>query len=69
MVKNKRKVETLPDEILLKASTLAAQYSERKNDSKVNVIYTKRKYLRKPPAANLGYVTYKNEKEITIEMK
>ena len=68
LVKNKKKEETLPDEILLKASKLAAKYSERKNDSKINVIYTKRKYLRKPPAANLGYVTYKNEKEITVEL-
>ncbi len=69
LVKNKIKLDTLPDEVMLKAATLAAEYSERKNDGKVNIIYTKRKYLRKPPAANLGYVTHKNEKEITIEMK
>ena len=31
-----------------------------------NIIYTKRKYLKKPPAANLGYVTYKNEREIIL---
>ena len=66
LVKSKFKEENLPDEVLLKAATLAAKYSERSLDSKINVIYTKRKYLRKPPAANLGYVTYKNEKEITI---
>ena len=42
--------------------------SERKNDAKINVIYTKRKYLKKPPGANLGYVTYKNEKELTITL-
>ena len=66
LVKSKFKEENLPDEVLLKAATLAAKYSERSADGKINVIYTKRKYLRKPPAANLGYVTYKNEKEITI---
>ena len=66
LVKSKYKNDFLPDEILLKAATLAAQYSERRNDGKINVIYTKRKYLRKPPNSNLGYVTYKNEKEITI---
>lgn len=69
LVKDEFKNDTLPDEILLKAATLAAKYSERANDAKVNVIYTKRKYLRKPPAANLGYVTYKNEKEITVSCK
>ena len=68
LVKNKLKLETLPDEIILKAALLAAKYSERKNDKKVNVIYTKRKYLRKPPGANPGYVTYKNEREITVEI-
>ena len=68
LVKNKKREETLPDEILLFASKLAGKYSERRNDAKINVIYTKRKYLRKPPGANLGYVTYKNEKEITVEL-
>lgn len=68
LVKAKQKVDVLPDEILLKACLLAAKYSERAFDSKVNVIFTKRKYLRKPPKANLGYVTYKNEKEITVEL-
>ncbi len=68
LVKSKVKTEVLPDEILLKASKLAAKYSERQSDSKINVIYTKRKYLRKPPAANLGYVTYKNEQEITVKL-
>ncbi|MCQ2958185.1 MAG: NFACT family protein [Candidatus Gastranaerophilales bacterium] len=68
LVKCKSKNDFLPDEILLQASKLAAKYSERRNDAKINIIYTKRKYLRKPPKANLGYVTYKNEKEITVEL-
>ena len=68
LVKLKNKKEDIPEEILLKAAKLAAKYSERKNDAKINVIYTKRKYLKKPPGANLGYVTYKNEKELTITL-
>ena len=40
--------------------------SRAKDSAKAGVIYTKRKYLRKPPGAALGYVTYKNEKEIII---
>ena len=54
------------DELILKCAKLAKEYSKGKNSSKVGVIYTKRKYLKKPPGANLGYVTYKNEKEIIV---
>lgn len=55
------------DELILECAKLAKENSKGKNSSKIGVIYTKRKYLRKPPKANLGYVTYKNEKEIIID--
>ena len=56
-----------PDErILFECCKLARKYSSASQPSKVGVIYTKAKYLRKPPAAPLGYVTYRNEKEILI---
>ena len=55
------------DEIILKCAELAKKYSSGSLSSKVGIIYTKRKYLRKPPGANLGYVTYKGEKEIVID--
>ena len=60
-------VEKLTDELIYKCAKLAKEYSTAKTSTKVGVIYTKRKYLRKPPAAALGYVTYKNEKEIVVE--
>lgn len=55
------------DEIILKCAKIAKEHSSAPNSSKIGVIYTKRKHLRKPPKANLGYVTYKNEKEIIID--
>lgn len=58
--------ENPSDELILKCAELAKEYSKGKNSSKVGIIYTKRKYLKKPPAANLGYVTYKNEREIIL---
>lgn len=58
--------ENPSDELILKCAELAKKYSKGKNSSKVGIIYTKRKYLKKPPAANLGYVTYKNEREIIL---
>lgn len=61
------KTNYINDELILRCAKLAKEYSSVKNSSKIGVIYTKRKYLRKPPGANLGYVTYKNEKEIVID--
>ena len=56
-----------PDEkVLFECCKLAREYSSATQPSKVGVIYTRAKYLRKPPAAPLGYVTYKNEKEILV---
>jgi len=45
---------------------LAKEHSSAKLSTKVGVIYTKRKFLKKPPGANLGYVIYKNEKEVMV---
>lgn len=61
------KSQNITDDLILKCANLAKQYSSAKDSSKIGVIYTKRKYLRKPPKAALGYVTYKNEKEIIID--
>ena len=54
------------DEIIFECCKLARKYSSASQPSKIGIIYTKAKYLRKPPAAPLGYVTYKNEKEILV---
>lgn len=59
--------ENEPNEnILYECCKLARKYSSATQPSKVAVIYTKAKYLRKPPASPLGYVTYKNEKEVLV---
>lgn len=61
------KTQNLTDELILQCAKLAKEHSSAKESSKIGVIYTKRKYIRKPPGANLGYVTYRNEKEIIID--
>ena len=61
------KTQNITDELILECANLAKQNSKGANSSKIGIIYTKRKHLRKPPKANLGYVTYKNEKEIVID--
>ena len=56
-----------PDEqTIFECCKLARQFSSATLPSKVGVIYTKRRFIKKPPAAPLGYVIYKNEKEILI---
>lgn len=57
-----------PDnETVYECCKLAKKYSSASDSGKAGVIYTKCKYLKRPPKANLGYVTYKNEVEIIVE--
>ena len=60
------KCDNPSNEIILKCAELAKKYSKGALSSKIGIIYTKRKYLKKPAGANLGYVTYKNEQEIIL---
>ena len=46
------------EDVIFECCKLARKYSSASQPSKVGVIYTRGKYLRKPPAAPLGYVTY-----------
>lgn len=59
--------QKVTDGIIFECAKLAKEYSSAKNSSKVGIIYTQAKNLKKPPAAPLGYVTYKNEKEIIVD--
>ena len=54
------------EETLFECCKLARQYSSATQPSKVGVIYTKRKFIKKPPASPLGYVIYRNEKEVLV---
>jgi len=52
--------------LLLTAASLAAYYSKAKNSSKVPIIYTEVRYVRKVKKVP-GKVTYTNEKELMVE--
>jgi len=54
------------DDTILECCKLAREYSSAIQPSKVAIIFTKRKFIKKPPGAPLGYVTFKNEKEVLI---
>ncbi len=66
LVKNTSE-NALPDKILLEASKLAKEFSTSRNSGKVPIIYTLRKYVKKPPNQKGGMVTYRNETEIVVE--
>jgi predicted ribosome quality control (RQC) complex YloA/Tae2 family protein len=58
----------ISQETIYNAAKLAAAFSQAKNSLKVPVIYVKRKFIKKPPGAKLGYVIYTNEKVFIVEM-
>lgn len=65
LIKKNKNGETVPDEVILKAAKLTKQYSSSKNATKVPIIYTNRKYVKK--ANNkIAFVTYKFESEIMV---
>ena len=54
------------NEVMLFCANLVKKNSPMKNLNKAEIIYTKRKFLKRPPSTPLGYVTYSCEKEIIV---
>ncbi len=48
------------------AASLAAYYSEVKSEARVEVDFTKIKFLKKPNGSKPGYVTYKNQTTVFV---
>lgn len=59
--------ETVPDEVLFEAAKLSKDNSCVRLGSKVPIIYTLRKYVKKATSKGLAFVTYKNETEILVD--
>lgn len=57
------------EEMLVDAAHLAAHYSTFKNDSDVEVIYTRRRHVQKPKGAPPGSVRLLSEKTIRLRME
>ncbi len=67
ILKKNNPKESVPDEILFEAAKLTKEYSSGKLASKVPIIYTLRKYVKKATAKGHAFVTYKNESEILVD--
>jgi predicted ribosome quality control (RQC) complex YloA/Tae2 family protein len=59
--------KNFPETVIEKAAQLAAWYSKRKNDSLCPVLYTPKKYVRKPKGAEPGAVIVEREKVILVK--
>lgn len=59
--------KTIPNTVLEKAAQLAAYYSKRKSDSLCPVIYTPKKWVRKPKGAPAGAVVVEREKVLLVK--
>jgi predicted ribosome quality control (RQC) complex YloA/Tae2 family protein len=57
----------IPEQTLLEAALLAANFSKSSNDTKASVDYTQIKFVKKPSGAKPGMVLYDNFKTIIVE--
>ena len=60
---------SVSEEALLRACEICAYYSSGRDGGKVEIVYTKRKNVKKPPKAKPGLVIYDNFKSITVNPK
>ncbi|MBQ7450915.1 DUF814 domain-containing protein [bacterium] len=63
----KKQDKPIDEKIIFEAAKLVKFYSKARNSSKVSVIYTLRKFVRKIPKSKYGLVNYREEKEIIID--
>lgn len=68
IIKNKGGKQTPPLSVLLQAAQLAAYYSKIRNEAAVTVIYTLKKYVKKPKNSKVGMVTYSQEKSLFVKI-
>lgn len=64
-----RQGKTFTKPLITYAAQLAAYYSKAKSSTLVPVVYTLKKFVRKPKGATAGTVTYENGETILVEPK
>ncbi len=57
----------VPDEVILTAAEICAYYSDGRGATKVPVDYCQRKFVKKPPKANAGFVIYTDFKTVLAQ--
>jgi predicted ribosome quality control (RQC) complex YloA/Tae2 family protein len=59
----------IDEQTLLDAATLAAHHSSARGEAQVDVGYTLRKHVRKPPKSRPGSVTFSSLKTIRVRLE
>jgi len=67
IVKISQTKQKLSDETIFEIAKLAKKYSTAKDSTKAPVVYTLRKYVKRPNSTKSGFVVYKNETEIMVD--
>jgi predicted ribosome quality control (RQC) complex YloA/Tae2 family protein len=63
------KNQACPPEVLVDAATLSAHFSELRGEAVVDVLYTPRRFVRKPKGSPVGSVTLEREKVIAVRVE
>lgn len=58
--------KSVPERVLLAAAEICAYYSEARENDKVPVDFTKKKFVKKPPKSNAGFVIYTDYKTLIV---
>ena len=66
IAKNNVSSEYISGDTLLRIAKLAKEFSTAKNATKASVVYTLRKFVKRPQNTKSGFVVYKNEIEIVV---
>lgn len=66
LIKTPQNTDEIPESTLHDAVYIAAYYSQGKESSNVPVVYTKRRFVKKPSGAKPGFVIYSHEKTLWV---
>ena len=56
----------IPEKVLVAAAEICAYYSKGREGGKTEIVYAKRKHVKKPPKSKPGFCTYDNYKSVTV---
>ena len=54
------------EKVILIAAEICAYYSKGREGGKTEIVYTEKKFVKKPPKSKLGFCTYDNFKSISV---
>lgn len=61
------KEKEIPQEVIKIGAEICAYFSKAREGGKTEVVYTKRKFVKKPPHSKPGFCIYQNFSSITVE--